>query len=221
MTLYIISTPIGNLEDVTLRALRLLKEVDLILAEDTRQTGKLLNRYEIKNSIDSYNDHNKERKTKHVIKLLQEKKEIAIVSDSGTPGISDPGFYLIRECVKNDLKVVPVPGANAVTSALVSSGLATDKFKFMGFLPKKIVAKEHIFNEVKEQNITTIFYESPHRIIKTLKTMKEIIPDREICVAREMTKKFEELIRGNSSSVYERLKDKKIKGEITIVIGKF
>lgn len=220
MPLYIVSTPIGNLEDITLRAIRILKEVDLILAEDTRQTGKLLRHYNIRNNTDSYNDHSKERKTPHIIKLLQNAKKIAIVSDSGTPGISDPGFYIVRECVRNNIEVIPVPGANAVITALVSSGLATDRFKFLGFLPKKNIAKEHLFNDIKAQNITTIVYESPYRLLKTLWLMKQIMPEREICVARELTKKFGEFIRGKVKDVYEKLKSRIIKGEITIVIGK-
>ena len=220
MALYVISTPIGNLEDITLRALRLLKECDLILAEDTRRTLKILSHYKIRNNLDSFNEHNKEAKTPHIIKLLKDNKNIAIVSDSGTPGISDPGFYLVRECARNNLKVVPVPGASAVITALVTSGLATDRFKFIGFLPKKDSAKERLFNDIKEQDITFIAFESPYRLIKTLGLMSRIIPNREICIGRELTKKFEEFIRGPVKEVYDKIKLNIIKGEITIVIGK-
>lgn len=149
MSLYIVATPIGNLEDITLRALRILKEVDLILAEDTRRTNKLLSYYKIKNRIESFNDFNKERKTPFVIDLLKQNKAIAIVSDSGTPGISDPGFYLVRECIKNSIKVIPIPGANSVISALVASGLATDKFSFLDFCQKKKTRKENLLKKLK------------------------------------------------------------------------
>ncbi|MFH1316821.1 MAG: 16S rRNA (cytidine(1402)-2'-O)-methyltransferase [Candidatus Woesearchaeota archaeon] len=220
MTLYLISTPIGNLEDISFRALRILKQVDLILAEDTRRTGILLNKYDIKNRQESFNDNNKEKKTRFVIELLKQGKDIALVSDSGTPGISDPGFYLTRECVKNNIVVSPIPGPNAAISALISSGFATDRFTFIGFLPKKEKARSDILNKIKDLNSTFIIYESPYRIQKTLKAMSEIIPDRKICIAREMTKKFEEFIRGNSTELYNNLKNRNIKGEITIVVDK-
>lgn len=221
MALYIVSTPIGNLKDITLRALDTLKEADLILAEDTRRTRILLNTYEIKSKqLISFNDFDKEKKTPHVINELKKDKKIAMVSDSGTPGISDPGFYLTREAVKNNIDVIPIPGPTAMVSALVASGFATDSFVFYGFAPKKDKAKRDFFNELKKSNKTTLIYESPHRILKTLKAMAEIIPEKNICIAREMTKKFEEFIRGSAKQVYEKLKDKNIKGEITIVIGK-
>ncbi|MBW2980752.1 16S rRNA (cytidine(1402)-2'-O)-methyltransferase [Candidatus Woesearchaeota archaeon] len=218
MPLYIVATPIGNLDDVSFRAVKTLEEVDLILAEDTRRTSILLNHYKVKNKVDSFNDFNKEKKTPTVIELLNKNKKIAIVSDSGTPGISDPGFYLVRECVKNDIKIVPVPGANALITALVSSGFATDKFMFLGFLSKKENQLKKSLLEIKNNNITTIFYESPYRIEKTLKLINQIIPDKKICVARELTKKFEEFIRGTASEILE--KKPKFKGEITVVIGK-
>ena len=219
MPLYIVATPIGNLEDITLRALRILKEVDLIAAEDTRRTLKLLTHYQIKNKLESYNDFNKEKKTKFLISVLKENKGIALVSDSGTPGISDPGFNLIRECIRNDIQIIPVPGPNAAISALVCSGLPTDKFAFYGFLPKKEKAKTDFFNSIKEEKKTVILYDSPHRIKKTLRLLSEILPEKNIVIARELTKKFEEFIRGTAKELNERLKDREIKGEIVLIIS--
>jgi len=218
MALYIVATPIGNLEDISFRVIKVLNEVDLILAEDTRRTSILLNHYKVKNKIESFNDFNKEKKTPSIIEQLKNNKRIAIVSDSGTPGISDPGFYLVREAVKEGIDIVPIPGANAAITALVSSGFATDKFMFLGFLPKKENRLKKSLMEIKKNNITTIFYESPYRIEKTLRLMSEIIPDKKICIARELTKKFEEFIRGTASEILK--KKPKFKGEITVVVGK-
>ena len=218
MSLYVVSTPIGNLKDITFRAIGTLKQVDLILAEDTRRTAVLLNTYKIKNKLISFNDFNKEKITSSIIKELKQGKEIAIVSDAGTPGISDPGFYLIREAVKNDIKVVTIPGANAALAALVASGFATDSFSFYGFVSKKDKAKKEFLEKLS--NNTVVIYESPYRLIKTLALMASIIPDREICIARELTKRFEEFLRGTAKEVYEKIKDKSVKGEITILINK-
>jgi 16S rRNA (cytidine1402-2'-O)-methyltransferase len=218
MALYIVATPIGNLEDISFRAVKVLGQVDLVLAEDTRRTSTLLNHYKINSKIDSFNDFNKEKKTSFVINELKNGKEIAIVSDAGTPGISDPGFYLVRECVRNDIKIVPVPGANAAVTALVSSGFATDKFIFLGFLSKKEGQLKKSLLEIKENNITAIFYESPHRIEKTLRLMDEVMPNKKICIARELTKKFEEFVRGTASEILD--KKPKFKGEITVIVGK-
>jgi len=219
MALYIISTPIGNIEDITFRAVRILTEADLILAEDTRRTGVILAHYKIKNKMDSYNDFNKEKKTSKIIELLRKGMDIALVSDSGTPGISDPGFYLVRECVRNNIQVIPIPGANALISALVCSGLPTDKFSFYGFLDKKEKKKRDFFNSIKEKKETIVVYESPHRLVKTLAIMNEVIPDKQLVIARELTKKFEEFIRGNVTEVYQRVKNRTIKGEIVLVIN--
>jgi 16S rRNA (cytidine1402-2'-O)-methyltransferase len=219
MTLYIVATPIGNLEDISFRAVNALKEADLILAEDTRRTKILLNKYGINTHADSFNDHNKERKTPGIIQQLKQDRKIAIVSDSGTPGISDPGFYLVRECVQNGLDVIPIPGACAFLSALVASGLATDRFTFYGFLPKKSGRKKEILGQIKSRAETAILYESPYRLLKTLEDITESMPLRQIVVARELTKKFEEFARGAAEEVYEKLKDRKIKGEIVLVIG--
>lgn len=218
--LYIISTPIGNLKDITLRALDTLKNVDLILAEDTRRTGVLLKKHEIKNKLISYNDFNKVKRTKSAIELLKQGKDIALVSDSGTPGISDPGFYLVREAVKYNIQISPIPGPCALISALTCSGLPTDKFGFFGFFPKKESKKREIlFWLSKSNNLTHIYYESPHRILKTLALMNEMIPEKNIVIARELTKKFEEFIRGTVKEVYEKVKDKKLKGEIVLLIN--
>ena len=217
--LFIVSTPIGNLKDITLRAIDTLREVDLILAEDTRRTGILLKEYLIKDKqILSYNDINKTRRTKQAIELLNQGKDIALVSDSGTPGISDPGFYLVREAVKYNIQISPIPGPCALISALVCSGLPTDKFGFFGFLPKKEKKlREVLFWINKTENLTFIYYESPHRIIKTLRLMNEIIPNKQIVIARELTKKFEEFIRGKVKEVHHKVK--KLKGEIVLVIN--
>ena len=217
--LYIIATPIGNLEDITLRALSTLKKVSLILCEDTRRSKKLLSHYNIETQTSSYNDTNCKYKTKHVIDILKQDKDIALVSDSGTPGISDPGFYLVRECVKENIQVSPIPGTSAITASLPCSGLPTDKFSFLGFIPKTSGKKQRFLEEIKDTDHTAIFYESPHRIIKTLNLMSEIIPDKKLVIARELTKKFEEFIRGTVKEVYEETKDKKIKGEIVLILN--
>jgi len=219
--LFIVATPIGNLKDITLRAIDTLREADLILAEDTRRTGILLREYMIKDKqILSYNDTNKTRRTKQAIELLKQGKDIALVSDSGTPGISDPGFFLVREAVKHNIQISPIPGPSAPIAALVCSGLPTDKFGFFGFLPKKESKKRDVFEWIsKTENLTFIYYESPHRIIKTLELMDEIIPDKKIVIARELTKKFEEFIRGTVKGVYNAVKNKKIKGEIVLIIN--
>jgi len=219
MTLYIVATPIGNLEDMTFRALRILKEVDLIACEDTRQTSKLLNHYGFKNQLTSYNDFNKTRKTKLLINELKQGKNIAIVSDSGTPGVNDPGFYIVRECIRENIDVVPVPGACAMINALVCSGLPTDSFAFYGFFPKKDGKKKKAIEIIKNIKQTAIFYESPHRIQKTLKLFAELIPEKNLVLARELTKKFEEFIRGTAKDVYEKCNDKTIKGEIVLLIS--
>ncbi len=220
MALYVVATPIGNLEDITLRALRVLKEVELILAEDTRRTSNLLRYYNTKNDVESFNDFNKKRKIKRIISLLKQNNEIAIVSDSGTPGISDPGFYLVRECIRNNIKVIPIPGANSIIPALVASGLATDKFSFYGFLSKKENQKKVFFEKIREKDETIILFESPYRLVKTMKLMSELIPGFEIVVAREMTKKFEEFIRGSVQDVYNSVKNKGIKGEVVLILNK-
>ena len=220
MALYLVATPIGNLEDITLRALRILKQVDLIAAEDTRHTKKLLSHHQIKNQMISYNDRNKGKKTSGLVKMLRDGKGIALVSDAGTPGISDPGFYLVRECIKNNIEVVPIPGANALLAALTASGMPTDKFSFYGFLPKKEKAKSDFFNLIKSKEETIVVYESPYRLIKTLRLMVELIPNHNVVVARELTKKFEELVRGKPKEVLSYFEKKGVKGEFVILLHK-
>lgn len=216
--LYVVATPIGNLEDISLRALRVLKEADLIAAEDTRRTLKLLSHYKIRNRIDSYNDINKIEKTRLIINHLKKGKDVAICSDSGTPGISDPGFYLIRECIKEGIKIVPVPGPCSAITALVCSGLPTDRFTFLGFNPKKVTRKFELYDEIKKIEGTVIIFETPHRIVRTLEDLAKVFPEKKIVLCRELTKKFEEFIRGTTKEVYEKVKDMQLKGEIVLVL---
>jgi 16S rRNA (cytidine1402-2'-O)-methyltransferase len=215
--IYIISTPIGNLGDITVRAIDTLNSVDLILAEDTRRTGILLQKYNIKTRMMSYNDNNKERRIQELSEQLPT-RNIALVSDAGTPGINDPGFCLVRHCVRNNIPITHIPGPSSILAALVCSGLPTDKFCFIGFLPKKEKRKREILDNLPA--MTVIAFESPHRLLETLELMSMLAPDRPVVIARELTKKFEEFIRGNPKELYEKLKDKEIKGEIVLVIGK-
>ncbi len=215
--LYIVSTPIGNLEDITLRAIRILKEVSIIAAEDTRHTQKLLNHFQINTHQTSYHDHNKEEKAEILISKIKEGRDVALVCDAGTPGISDPGYYLIKRAIEKNILIVPIPGASAVISGLSVSGLPTDRFVFEGFLPKGKEGLKHLKGLEKEER-TIIFYESPHRFIKTLKAIYDILGNRRIAVGRELTKLHEEIARGNASDVVAAFEGKKIKGEITIII---
>ncbi len=217
-TLYLVSTPIGNLEDITLRALRILKEVNLIAAEDTRKTGILLKNYSISNRLISYHDFNKEQKVHSLIQELKSGNSIALVSDAGTPGISDPAFLLVKLAIQDGIRVESVPGPTAFVSALIISGLPTDKFIFEGFLPIKAGKRKKRISELCEEKRTLIFYESPHRFLKTLSDLLSIFGDRRVSIARELTKKFEEVKRGNLSEITEYFKTMKIKGELVIVI---
>lgn len=216
--LYICATPIGNLEDITLRVLKILKEVDFIAAEDTRHTIKLLNHYDIKNNLISYHGHNEKRRSSQIIEKLISGESCALVSDAGMPGISDPGAVIIKEAILNNVEVVVLPGATAFVSALVMSGFETDRFVFEGFLPHKrgdkISALEKIYNE----NRTIIFYESPHRLIDTLKAMIAVFGSRQLSVSREITKKFEETVRGDLGEVLDYFEGKEIKGEFVLVV---
>jgi 16S rRNA (cytidine1402-2'-O)-methyltransferase len=225
--LYIVATPIGNLEDITLRALRVLKEVDLILCEDTRVTKKLLDRYQIKKPLLSYHQHSKLQKIDYIISLLKEGKNLALVSDSGTPGVSDPGNKLVEEVINRigkKVKIIPIPGPSALTCAASVSGFAMDKFLFLGFLPKKKKRKE-ILKEILESKYPVIFYESPYRILKTLKELKEAMNSEQratnnIVVARELTKKFETIYRGKIEEVIKKIQEDKIRGEFVVIVGK-
>ena len=218
MSLTIVPTPIGNLEDITLRGIRVLKEADLILAEDTRKTGILLKHFEIKRPMQSYHIFNEHKQLKNVLMKLQEGMNIALVSDAGTPAISDPGFLLVRACLENDVEVSCLPGATAFVPALVNSGLPADAFVFEGFLPVKKGRKTKL-ESLKEETRTMIFYESPHRLLKALKEFIEHLgPERNACVSRELTKIYEENVRGSLSEILSNFADRSIKGEIVIVI---
>ncbi|KAB2880520.1 16S rRNA (cytidine(1402)-2'-O)-methyltransferase [bacterium] len=216
-TLYIVSTPIGNLEDMTQRALRILKEVDLIACEDTRQTRKLLDHYQIKNQLTSFFEHNEIRKIPEVVAVLQSGKSVAVVSDSGTPTISDPAFKLVREARAQGVAVVPVPGANAAMAAISVSGLPTDSFIFEGFLPHK-KGRQTAWKKLAEEDRTIVLYESPHRVLKTLTEIQEHLGERHVVIARELTKKFEEILQGSSSELKTHFEKHEPRGEFVILI---
>ena len=217
--LYIVSTPIGNLEDITLRALRVLKETDFVICEDTRHTGLLLHHYQIDARFLSYHEHNKLQRTPELLEMLRQGKSLALASDAGTPGISDPGFYLIRAAIEKGHTVHPVPGASALLSALVVSGLPSDHFVFEGFLPKRDGRKLKRLNALVGQERTIVFFESPHRVLKTLGQFLEVFGDRRMVLARELTKKFEEAIRGRISEVIAELERRALKGEMVLIVA--
>ncbi|MFC1598884.1 16S rRNA (cytidine(1402)-2'-O)-methyltransferase [Patescibacteria group bacterium] len=221
MNLYIIGTPIGNLEDISLRALRILKEVDIVLCEDTRVTRVLLDKCEIKTPTLSYFQHSKISKVNKIIELLKQDKDLALVTDAGTPGISDPGNKLISQVIQefgDSVEIIPIPGPSAVISALSISGFPTDKFIFYGFLPHK-KGKETILKEIIGNKFTSVFYESTHRILKTLAKLQELGLNKQVVVARELTKKFETIYRGNINQVLDQLNNDTTKGEFVVVIG--
>lgn len=213
--LYIVATPIGNLEDITLRAIRVLKEVQIIAAEDTRKTRILLNAYDIKTKMTSYHEHNKWTKLEYILGYL-EKGDVAIVSEAGTPGISDPGYELISAAIERDIPVIPVPGPSVIISALAVSGLPTDRFVYLGFLPRKPGSRRLLLESVVDEPGTIIILESPHRLQATLNDILVIVGDRKIAVVRELTKVYEEIYRGRISQAIEHFTD--IKGEFTLVI---
>ncbi len=215
-TLYIVATPIGNLEDITLRALRILKEVDLIAAEDTRQTLKLLNHYEISKPLISYHRHNEEVKSDILIEKLNKGENIALVSDAGTPGICDPGEEIIKKSIKEEIPVIPIPGACAMINALIGSGLDTKEFEFMGFLPLNKKTRKEKLLEIKNSNKTIIIYEAPHKMKNTLEDLNEILENRKIVLARELTKIHEEFIRKDLKELIEEIDN--IKGEMILII---
>jgi len=218
-TLYIVSTPIGNREDITLRALRILKEVDLIAAEDTRHTGLLLRHFGIQTPLTSYFEGNELKKKEFILSKLKQGNQIALVSDAGTPGISDPGFRLIQRAIENQILVVPIPGPSAVIAALSVSGLPTDAFLFKGFLPHKSKKKRDLLKQSGEAKETLIFYESPYRLSETLNDILEILGDREMVLTRELTKVYEEVLRGKVSEIQTQIGEHQLKGEITLVIS--
>jgi len=216
--IYVVSTPIGNMEDITLRALKVLKEVGLIAAESREHTRKLCTYYNIKTPITSYNSHNQYHKGRLLLEKLKSGLDIALVSDAGTPGLSDPGSRLIREAIDNHIRLVPIPGVSASLTALSVSGLHTDRFIFVGFLSNKKGRRRKELEGLKREVRTMIFFESPHRLIKMLTDMYEILGDRDIVLAKEMTKVFEEVKRGSVSKILFSVKDEKIRGEYTIIV---
>ncbi len=220
--LYLVGTPIGNLEDITLRALRILKEVDVIACEDTRQTQKLLNHFAITTRTTSYHEHNEATKSAELVKQMQQGASVALVTDAGMPGISDPGYRLITLAIQNQVPVMPVPGACAFLCALVASGLPTDSFRFSGFLPAKSGERRAALEAIKNSPRTQVFYEAPHRIVEALTDITEILgAARHVVVAREVTKLHEEFLRGPASEILQTLRAREaVKGEITLLIGK-
>lgn len=216
--LYLCATPIGNLEDITLRCLRVLGEVDIIAAEDTRRTIKLLNHYNISKSLMSYHEHNKKEKGEEIIALLSQGKDIALVSDAGMPCISDPGEDLVIQCIEKSIKIVPIPGASASLTAISISGFNTERFVFEGFLPRKGREREERLNEIAKEKRTIILYEAPHRLLKTLKDLKKHLGNRNISVSRELTKKFEETISTDIIEAIKEFEQRDIKGEFVLVI---
>ena len=226
-TLYIVGTPIGNLEDITLRALRILKEVDLILCEDTRVTKKLLERFNVKKPTISYHQHSKLQKVEQILDLLKDGKNIALVSDAGTPGISDPGNQLVKEIVEYlpEVSIVPIPGVSAVTALASVSGLPMDKFVFLGFPPVK-KGRNKFFEQIAQSDYPVVFYESPYRVIKSLSELQSIldmkykIQDTQVVVGRELTKKFETIYRGSISEVIDQIGERETRGEFVLVVGK-
>lgn len=216
--LYIVSTPIGNLEDITLRALRILKEVDYIAAEDTRHSSVLLNKYEIRKPTISFHAFSDDRKLQQLIAMLKEGKNIALISDAGTPGISDPGYVLIKAALEQGIQVVPIPGPAAFLTALTASGLSTHQFLYLGFLPVK-KGRQTLLESLKTEERTIIFYESPHRILKTLSELAEKFGDRQLVVARELTKIHEEFFRGTSQQAYDHFTKHPAKGEFVLMLG--
>jgi 16S rRNA (cytidine1402-2'-O)-methyltransferase len=217
--LYLVPTPIGNLQDITLRAIEVLKSVDLVLAEDTRTSSKLLNHYQISKPLTPFHQHNEHQVLQHLIDQLEQGKTMALVTDAGTPGISDPGFLLVRECVRHDIKVECLPGATAFVPALVNSGLPASRFCFEGFLPVK-KGRHTLLTKLAEEERTIIIYESPLRLVKTLADLITYFgPERSCSVSRELTKVFEENVRGTLQAVHEIFSNKTVKGEIVMVIA--
>jgi 16S rRNA (cytidine1402-2'-O)-methyltransferase len=218
-TLYLVSTPIGNLEDITLRALRILKEVDLIACEDTRHTRILLSHYGIKTALTSLYDEIERKKGEVLVEKLLGGRSLAYVSDAGTPLISDPGYHLVRIAVEAGIPVVPVPGASAVITALSVAGMPSDRFAFFGFLPEKAGRRQSFLQKLKTLPMTLVFYESPRRIVDSLRDIRDILGDRDAAVTRELTKVFEEVIRGRVDELVAKLEEQGVKGEITLLVG--
>jgi len=218
-SLYVVGTPIGNLEDITFRAIRTLKEVDLIACEDTRRTQQLLNHYAIKTPTVSYHEHNEMTRAPELVIQLEQGSRLALISDAGMPVISDPGYRLVNLAIRHNVPVIPVPGASAFVAALAAAGLPVDKFRFLGFLPSKKLARRKALEELKGVTKTLVFYEAPHRVLDMLEDIRQVLGDPPVVVAREVTKIHEEFLRGSASEVVGQLKKKPIKGEITVLVG--
>ena len=216
--LYVVATPIGNLEDITLRAVRILKEVELIAAEDTRHTQILLNHYDIHTALTSYHEHNERTKAQELVERLLRGENVALLCDAGTPAISDPGYRLVIEATRAGIRVVPLPGASAVAAVLSASGLPTDRFVFEGFLPAKKQERKAKLQALRNESRTLVFYEAPHRLMESLQDLKQVLGDREIVVAREISKVHEEFLRGTLSKIIAQLAEQTVKGEITLVV---
>jgi 16S rRNA (cytidine1402-2'-O)-methyltransferase len=217
--LYVVATPIGNLADITLRAIEALKSADVIAAEDTRRSGMLLKHFEIKKPFISYHEHNEAMRTPQLVDCLARGENIALITDAGTPGLSDPGLRLIRECIRRELPFTIVPGASSILAALIGSGFSTEKFFFGGFLPVKPGQRERELQAAAQREETSIFFESPYRLTKTLAVCIDVMPERQLCVARELTKKFEEFRRGVASELLAHYQAHPAKGEIVLVIS--
>jgi 16S rRNA (cytidine1402-2'-O)-methyltransferase len=217
--LYVVATPIGNLGDITLRALEVMKNVDVIAAEDTRHSGMLLKHFGIKKPLTSYHEHNEAKRTAELVERLGSGENIALITDAGTPGLSDPGLRLIRECIKRELPFTIIPGPSSMLAALVGSGFSTERFSFRGFLPVKSGQRERELRATAELGDTVILFESPYRLTKTLTACIDVMPDRQLCVARELTKKFEEFRRGTARELLAHYQEHPPKGEIVLVIS--
>jgi len=217
--LYVVATPIGNLGDITLRALDVLKSVDLVAAEDTRHSGLLLKHFEIKKPFVSYHEHNEAARTAELVERLARGENVALITDAGTPGLSDPGLRLIRECINRDLPFTIIPGSSSILIALLGSGFSNEKFSFRGFLPVKSGRRQRELQIVAERDETTLFFESPYRLLKTLQACATMMPERQLCVARELTKKFEEFRRGTAAELLAHYEAHPPKGEIVLVVS--
>jgi 16S rRNA (cytidine1402-2'-O)-methyltransferase len=217
--LYVVATPIGNLGDITLRALEVLKSVDLVAAEDTRHSGILMKHFGIRKPFISYHEHNEAKRTAELVERLAAGENVALITDAGTPGLSDPGLRLIRECIRRDVSFTIIPGSSSILTALVGSGFSTEKFSFRGFLPIKRGQRQRELQAAAECGETAIFFESPYRLTKTLAACIDIMPDRQLCVARELTKKFEEFRRGSAAELLAHYDIHPPKGEIVLVIA--
>jgi 16S rRNA (cytidine1402-2'-O)-methyltransferase len=217
--LYVVATPIGNLGDITLRALEVLKSVNVVAAEDTRHSGLLLKHFGIKKPFVSYHEHNEAARTAELVERLARGETVALITDAGTPALSDPGMRLIRECINRELPFTIIPGSSAILIALLGSGFSTDKFSFRGFLPLKSGQRERELRTASESEETTLFFESPYRILKTLQACSSIMPERQLCIARELTKKFEEFRRGTAAELLAHYETRQVKGEIVLIVS--